>query len=109
MADRRDAQLTEIRARKPAQHLAVNVVGAECGQILLEPEPAQPFGYIHRSCLTPATRGPLQPPCGILSRVTQSSLDSQQLATRAAATSPCMGAHIVIAIWRGSDEDDRGD
>ena len=50
VADRRDTELAQILARQPAQHLPVNVVAAESGPILFEPEPTQPFGHIHRSC-----------------------------------------------------------
>src|SRR5689334_80238 len=67
MTDRGDAQLAQILGREPAQYILVDVVGAEPGCVLLEPEPTQPLGYIHRDCLTTANRGPLQPPCGILS------------------------------------------
>jgi hypothetical protein len=64
MADLVDNQLAQILAGEPAQHLTVDVVDAERGHIFLEPDPAQPFGYIDRSCPTPANHGPLQPPCG---------------------------------------------
>jgi hypothetical protein len=60
MTDRGDAQLAQILGREPAQYVLVNVVGAEPGYVLLEPKPAQPFGYIHRDRLTTtANRGPL--------------------------------------------------
>src|ERR1700674_1027732 len=38
VADRPDAELAQILARQPAQNLAVNVVVAERGRILFEPE-----------------------------------------------------------------------
>src|SRR6516164_970422 len=56
--------------RQPTQNLPVNVVVAEPGRILFEPEAAQPFGHIHRSC--PETAGPqelLQRRRSIMSRL----------------------------------------
>ena len=57
MADRRDTQLAQVLSREPAQNLPINVVVAERGHILLEPEAAQPFDHIHGSCLETASLG----------------------------------------------------
>ena len=56
VADRRDAQLAQILGCQPAQHLPVNVVVAERGRVLFEPETAQPPTYIHWSRPKPASR-----------------------------------------------------
>src|SRR5438270_6332085 len=68
MADRGYAEAGQIVGRQLRQSLGVDIVVTKRGLVLLEREPAQPFGYIHRDCLTTANRGPLQSPCGILSR-----------------------------------------
>ena len=47
MPDRRDTEFAEILARQPPQNFPVDVVVAECGRVLFEPETAQPFGHIH--------------------------------------------------------------
>jgi len=57
VTDRRDAKLAQIVGRKPVQHLPVNIVIAERGHVLFEPEAAQPFGHIHRSCPETASLG----------------------------------------------------
>src|SRR6516162_8260099 len=57
MPDRRDAEFAQILARQPAQNLAVNVIVAESGPILFEPEIAQPFAYMHLNCLRKACGG----------------------------------------------------
>src|SRR5215470_1804205 len=57
MTNRCDAELAEILAGQPAQYLPINVIVAERGRILLEPEAAQPFGHIHRSCPGTASLG----------------------------------------------------
>jgi hypothetical protein len=49
MADRGDAELAQILGRQLRQNLAVDVIVAEVRRILLKPEPAQPFGQIHRA------------------------------------------------------------
>jgi len=63
VADRHDAELTQILGRQPPQHLPVNVVLAERGRVLFEPEAAQPFRYIdrHRVSLFPERRRPPEP------------------------------------------------
>src|SRR5208282_6363598 len=50
MPDRCDAETDQIIGHQLRQHSGVDVVGGEGRRILLEPEPAQPFGYIHCSC-----------------------------------------------------------
>ena len=47
VADRRDAELAQILGRQPPQNLPVDIVVAERGRILVEPEIAQPLGHIH--------------------------------------------------------------
>jgi hypothetical protein len=61
MANRGDPKLAKVLGRQPAQYFPVNVVVAERGLILLEPEAAQPFAYIHsRSPKNGWPRIPLQ-------------------------------------------------
>src|SRR5262249_27462063 len=50
VTNRRDTELAQILARESTQNLPINVVVAERGLILFEPEASQPFGHIHRSC-----------------------------------------------------------
>ena len=47
MADGCDPKLAQILRRQPAQVLSVDVVVAERGRILFQPEAAQPSGHIH--------------------------------------------------------------
>jgi mRNA interferase HigB len=57
VAYRGDPELAQILARQPAQNLSINVVVAERGPILFEPETAQPFAYMHLNCLRKACGG----------------------------------------------------
>ena len=62
MPDRRDTEFAEILARQPAQNFPVDVVVAERGRVLFEPETAQPFGHIHRYRSETASLGPITSP-----------------------------------------------
>src|SRR5438067_730534 len=46
------ARSAQVVRRQPAPDLPVNIVDAECGRILFEPEAAQPFGNVHRASHT---------------------------------------------------------
>jgi hypothetical protein len=59
MAYRRNPELAQILSCQPAQHLLVNVVVAERGRVLLEPEAAQPSHYVHAVILGSEERQPL--------------------------------------------------
>jgi len=62
MPDRRDTEFAEILARQPPQNFPVDVVVAECGRVLFEPETAQPFGHIHTCRPETASLGPITSP-----------------------------------------------
>jgi hypothetical protein len=55
--DRSNTELTQILARESTQNLPINVVVVERGPIFFEPEAAQPFSHIHRSCSETASLG----------------------------------------------------
>ena len=63
MADRRDTEFPEVVSRQLAQYPGIDGVFPERILVLLQPQTAQPVGYIHDKLrLTPARRGVLPLP-----------------------------------------------
>ena len=59
MADRGHADADQVVGRQRRQHFAIDIIVAECGRVLFEPEPAQPRQYVHAVILGSEERQPL--------------------------------------------------
>jgi len=53
MPDQADAEILQILGRQARQYSCVDLVRAERRLVVLEPEAAQPFAYIHCAALAP--------------------------------------------------------
>jgi hypothetical protein len=62
MSDRGYANAGQVVGRQLRQHLGVDIILAQRGRVLFEPEAAQPFGHIHRSCPQTADLGNITTP-----------------------------------------------
>jgi len=58
MADRGHADADQVVGRQRRQHLAIDIIVAECRRILFEPQPAQPRHYVHTVLLAPRSGSP---------------------------------------------------
>ena len=59
MADRGHADADQVVGRQLRQHIAIDIVVAECRRVLFKPQPAQPRHHVHAAILGSKERQPL--------------------------------------------------